>query len=147
MFLFTTCFGLQAQYEHRKMGRYTHCTKLWMERSASISNLLSETVRWWAGMTLRAGSQHQRFSLQWSQQKECALYDATAVFPVPTLTHMFGQGSILENCYVHITAVSDVGKQKSPEIPPRDFVSTNYKCVLSIQGSSSDSYRLYTIIL
>ena len=70
---------------------YKHCTaltKLWMERGISNLDLLSETVRWRTGVTLTAGSQHRRFSLQWSKQKECALYEATTVFPVPTLTHM-----------------------------------------------------------
>ena len=65
--------------ENEIFGHYSHYTKLWMERS--ISNLLSETVRWMSGVTLKSNSNTDSrvtepniFSyLQWSQQKECAL--------------------------------------------------------------------------
>ena len=66
-------------------------------------------------------------------KRMCSL-NATAVFPVSTLTHMFGQGSILKNFNVHITVGSAVYKQKSPETPPR--ISAIYKRVLSIQVMS-----------
>ena len=59
----------------------------------------------------------------------CSL-NTTANFPVSTLTHMFGQGSILKTFNVHITTGSTVYKQMSPETPPR------YKRVLSIQVRS-----------
>ena len=74
-------------------------------------------------VTLRAESQHRRFSLQWSQQKECVLYDASAVFPVPTLTHrpMFRKDLFYKNCNVHITTGTDIYKQISPDISPREY--------------------------
>ena len=73
----------------------------------------------------------------------CSL-NATAVFPVSTLTHMFGEGSILKKCNEHITAGSAVYKQMSPETPPRKY-NLQTCSVNPGQESSNDSYsRLYS---
>ena len=66
-----------AIFEH-----YTHYPKLWMEQS--ISKLLSDRIRWLAGVTLKltAGSQNRLFSLLYSDpNKKNVLSQRYSSFP------------------------------------------------------------------
>ena len=87
---------------------------------------------------LTAGSQNQIFPLIYSDpNKKNVFSQRFSSFPVSTLTHMFGQGSILKNFNAHITAGSAVYKQMSFETLPR---KCNLQTCSVNPGQESSSY-------
>ena len=120
--------GELSDDEHQEYCRYL--------TSSSQMSTSTETVRSTNGN--RGASQHHEASSTLTATDStvaisCSQSSAPSTLqpslPAPTLTHMFGQGSVLKNCSINITVGS-----RSFETPPR-----KYKRVLPIESSSDSS--------
>ena len=136
--MFWTANTIWTQKKKILATLHIHCTKLWMERSIPDWDLLSEAVRWRAGVTLTAGSQHRRFSLIYSDPNKNNVHSTTLQqlslcqpWPICFSKDLFWR-IIMYTTRQDLMFTNKYCLKFHP-------ASTIYKRVLPIQDSSSDN--------